>query len=91
MDASSTDCDFMFRSAFNPGVVQDFIANPDGMTQLMHCFARDELDVYDRVDVSVRPDLRRDGKVVVVTGAGRGIGRVRSSICGYLRSIVNTS
>jgi hypothetical protein len=76
MEATATDCDFMFRIALESNVMQRFLANPNGMTDLVHCFARDEVDVYDEVDVSKRSELQQDRKIVVITGAGRGIGRV---------------
>ena len=69
----------MYRAILHPDMMQNFLKNPDGMTELVKSFARDELDVYDEIDISKNPELRQDGKVVIVTGAGRGIGQVGAS------------
>ena len=78
MDTGPTDCEFMYKAVLHPDAVQNFLKDPDGMTKLVSSFASDEIDVYDEIDISKNPGLRQDGKVVIVTGAGRGIGQVRS-------------
>ena len=85
METGPTDCEYMYRAILHPNVMQKFLKNPDGMIELVKSFARDELDVYDEIDISKNPELRQDGKVVVVTGAGRGIGQVGASqaLCDY--------
>jgi hypothetical protein len=76
METGPTDCEFMYRAILHPDVMQNFLKDPDGMTKLVSSFARDEIDVYDEIDITKTPELRQDGKVVIVTGAGRGIGQV---------------
>lgn len=37
-------------------------------------------DVYPSIDPTTNPDLSQAGKIIIITGASRGIGRVRSRI-----------
>lgn len=76
MATGATDVDYMAREAMNPSKMQEFMSDKDGFVKLMHFTPHDEIDVYDAVDVTKQPELRQEGKVAIVTGAGRGIGRV---------------
>lgn len=50
--------------------------DPDGYLKCLHLTPHDVTDLYDAIDVTKQPELKQEGKVVIVTGAGRGIGRV---------------
>lgn len=76
MATGATDVDYMSREFMDPSKMQEFMSDPNGFVKLLHFTPRDEIDVYDAVDVTKQPELRQEGKVVIVTGAGRGIGRV---------------
>lgn len=52
------------------------LQDPDGYLKCLHLTPRDETDMYDAIDVTKQPKLKQEGKMVIVTGAGRGIGRV---------------
>lgn len=68
--------DQIYRSILHPDKASEDLQDPDVFTKIIHYTPHDEVDVYDAVDVTKRPELRQEGKVVIVTGAGRGIGRV---------------
>ena len=72
----ATDCEFLYRAAFTPGAMGSFMDHPDNMSNILHFTAHDVVDIYDEVNTDKRTELRQDGKVIVVTGAGRGVGRV---------------
>ena len=74
----ATNCDFMYDAIFAPGKMENFLNDPENMENILHFPPNDEREVYDEVDPEKNVDLRQDGKVVVITGAGRGIGRVSS-------------
>ena len=72
----ATDSEFLYRAAFTTGVMGSFLDDPDNMSNILHFTPNDECSVYDEVDPDKRPGLSQVGKVVVITGAGRGVGRV---------------
>ena len=72
----ATDSEFLYRAAFTPGVMEGFKNDPDNMSNILHFTERDEVVLYDEIDPTKRPKLKQDGKVVVITGAGRGVGKV---------------
>ena len=71
-----TDSDFLFRAAFAPGAMDTFLDDPDNMSNILHFTEHDEVEIYDAVNPNLQPDLSQAGKVVAITGAGRGVGRV---------------
>ena len=56
--------------------METFMDDPDNMSNILHFTKHDMADLYDEVDPEKRPELRQDGNVVAITGAGRGVGRV---------------
>lgn len=73
---AATDCDFMARQTDTPEKIEKLFSDPESFNKLLHFTEHDEFDIYDEVNPQKRPELSQDGKVVVITGGGRGIGRV---------------
>lgn len=74
--SEATNVDFFAKASFfHPDGVQAFLGKESAVRDLFAFTEHDERDVYDTINVERTPELRQDGKVVVVTGA-RGIGRV---------------
>lgn len=71
-----TDCEFMAREISSPEKMEKFLNDPESFNNLFHFTEHDEFDVYDEVNPLKKPELSQSGKVVVITGGGRGIGRV---------------
>ena len=76
MAVAATDCDSMTCALLNGETGHQVFSDPDGVTNLFHLTPRNEYEVYDEVDVEKQQGLLQEGKVVVVTGGGRGIGKV---------------
>ena len=79
MATGATDCDFLYNGGLKAELFEQFMSGDSSFEKLVAYTPHDEHSVYDVIDVSRRSELRQDGKVVVITGAGRGIGRVSGS------------
>ena len=77
--AKMTDCDKLIREISDPEAAQRFYQDADGMDSLYQFTSKTQHDVYASIDPKTTPELGQQGKVVLVTGAGRGIGRVRKA------------
>lgn len=73
MATGATDVDYMAREMMKP----TFVSDPNAFTNLLHFTPHNEIELYDAIDVTKQAELRQEGKVAIITGAGRGIGRVR--------------
>lgn len=70
----------MYNAIFASGKMENFLSDPENMESVLHYTPDDERDVYGEVNPDKNPQLNQAGKVVVVTGAGRGLGRLSASI-----------
>lgn len=66
-----TTCDFLINFISAAGGMESFLAVPTNTENVLHFTDHDERDIYAAVDVDQNSELRQDGKVVVITGAGR--------------------
>ena len=73
------DCDHMIRSLTDPETRQRFFQSPEGPNEMYQFTSSTAHDVYAAIDPAKTLELGQQGKVVLITGAGRGIGRVRTS------------
>ncbi|KAK5162454.1 hypothetical protein LTR04_003728 [Oleoguttula sp. CCFEE 6159] len=71
-----TDCDNLLRRFVDPETQQRFFQDPDGVAGLYQFTSKTSHHVYVAIDPTKTPELEQRGVVVLVTGAGRGIGRV---------------
>lgn len=71
-----TTYDFMARRFMDPVKMQRMLTEPEGMNDVFHFTPTNEHDVYPYIDVRENKSLMQTGKVVLITGASRGIGRV---------------
>lgn len=76
MPANVTDSDHMVRIIRDPEAAGAFMTNPDSLNNTYQFTSKLEHDVYPSIDPT-NLALSQEGKVVLITGAGRGIGRVR--------------
>lgn len=74
--AGVTTYDCLMRSLAKPEQQQAFFSNPNSLHDPYHLTPTDAHEVYDAVDPLKNPKLSQEGKVVFITGANRGIGRV---------------
>lgn len=62
MATVTTDSEFLYRAAFAPGAMEGFLADKDNMSNILHFTDCDEVDIYDAVDLRLRPELQQTGK-----------------------------
>jgi hypothetical protein len=72
MQQAATDSEFFYQAAFAPGAMQEFLSDPDNMSKVLHFTPHDEVGVYDAVDHTKVAGLDQTGRIVAITGAGRG-------------------
>jgi hypothetical protein len=76
---ATTTYDFMVRQMITPEKQQALFGDPEGFVKLFHFTKDDTHGVYPYIDPVAEGNkerLSQAGKVVLVTGAGRGIGKV---------------
>jgi hypothetical protein len=74
--APATTYDFVIRKLGTPEAQKEFLSNTNSLHDPYHFTPTDVHDVYDAIDPLKNPKLSQEGKVVFITGANRGIGRV---------------
>lgn len=77
--APATTYDFLMRKLGTPEATKEFLANPNSLHDAYHFTPTNVHEVYDTIDPLKNPKLSQEGKVVFITGANRGIGRVGAS------------
>ena len=73
--SSVTTFDCLLRKLSTPEQQQAFRSNPDSLHDIYHLTPTDSHDIYDLIDPEKNPKLSQEGKVVLITGASRGIGQ----------------
>jgi len=86
---ATTTYDFMAQQLMTPEKQQAFCGDPEGFVKLFHFTKDDTHTVYPYIDPAAEGNkerLSQAGKVVLVTGAGRGIGKVGGLHVGFATS-----
>ena len=78
MATNATDCEHQVRQMATPEALQNFLNRPEALAETFRWsqLSRDEFTLYDEVDPKKGTGLSQEGTAVIITGAGRGIGRV---------------
>lgn len=79
--APATTYDYVIRQLGSQEQQKAFLSNPNSLHDPYHFTPTDVHEVYDAIDPLKNPKLLQEGKVVFITGANRGIGRVSDSRC----------
>jgi len=74
--APATTYDYVIRKLGTQEQQQAFLSNPNSLHDYYHFTPTDVHEVYGAIDPLKNPKLSQEGKVVLITGANRGIGRV---------------